>query len=100
MKGYAHPIEGTDEWCNEPESPQPGPTPGQRADMQTEVDNKKPGNLAASADTTAETLPNAPQSSQVPNLTGQRSKQVETVVPPPTESENSIDMDCAQWRAG
>jgi len=24
MKGYAHPIEGTDKWCNEPETPQVG----------------------------------------------------------------------------
>ncbi len=78
MKGYAHPIEGTDEWCNEPDEPPNQPSPGIRADMQAMVDkaDKPP----------AETKPDAPVASPAPNLTASGDKQVETVVP-------GIDMD-------
>jgi len=66
MKGYAHPIEGTDEWCNEPEETpkQNSPTPGQREDMEAVV--KK-------ADEEAH---NTPAQASVPNLTGQEGKQI------------------------
>ena len=74
MKRYAHPIEGTDEWCNEPEEPkQPGPTPGQRAGMEAAVEK------ADEVKPPADGLQKPQEGVKSPNLTALGAKQVEAV---------------------
>ena len=82
MRSYAHPIESSKEWCyektaKEVEVKQPGPTPGQRDDMEAAV---KKADAQSVIPAKADAATTTPQSTQDGQGTAQENKQRESLL--------------------